>query len=615
MPQKPKRSDLLKKPLRAKFKLEGARAIDEEARTVEIAFSSDAEVEQWWRTILVLEHTAEACDLGRLNNGAIVLFNHQRDKYVGVVESARVDADGKGRAVVRFGRGKFAEEIFRDVSDGIIRKVSFQFDVHELKLVETRDDDVDVYRATKWEPYEISFVTIPLDDSVGVGRGSGAPDNLNQEARDMPVPEPTKATPPAAPPVDVAAERQKAQEEERSRTADLLALGRSYNAQEDAERFVSEGKTTDQFRQFLLEKLDGARQTPSKDELNAPVGLTEKEIARYSFIKVIRALDPNNRRAQEEAAFEFEVSAAAAAKLGRDAQGVVVPVEVLTAPVSRTYSTDTAAAPHGGATVGTSLLASSFIEMLRKRCLLMQMGTQLGGLVGNVDIPKQVGGATAYVVGEDNDAQESEGDFGSLALTPYTIGALSQISRRLLMQSSLDVEALVRADLAKAVGLKMDNLGFYGTGADEPTGIKATSGVNAIAIAASLAPTFRELVQLESEVSADDADVESMAYILNARMRGHCKTTPKFANTEATIWEPGNTVNGYRAGVTNQVLDSDVFFGNWADMLIALWGGLELTLDPYTGSAAGRLRIIAMQDMDLGTRHAESFCVGTYTAG
>lgn len=610
MPQKPT-IDEIRSCMRAAFPVEAIRSVDEESRKVEVAFSSDAELEQWWRTILVLEHSRDAVRLDRLNNGGPALFNHDRSAHIGVVEEARIDADGKGRAVIRFSESPLGEEKFRDVQSGVLRHVSVGFSVHSTKLVEEREDGFDVYRATDWEPYEISFVTIPLDDKVGVGRTFDAPEEkkTKMEERHMPAPAPEVTH--GTTPVDVGAERDAAVKAERERSNVLLELGREYNAPEDAARFVSEGKSADEFRQYLLKTLDSRGSKPTPDEMSEPVGLSDKDIARYSFVKVLRALDPNNAKARREAAFELEASEAAAARLGRDAEGIVVPPEVLTAPVSRAYDTGTGSAPHGGSLVGTDLLAGSFIEMLRRRTLLLQNGTKLAGLVGNVAIPKQNAGATAYVVGEDTDITESDGDFGQVGMTPHTIGALSEISRRLLMQGTPDVEMLVRSDLAQALGLKMDHLGFYGTGTNEPTGIKNTDGVNAVTFATAGKPTFAEILKMETEVAADDADVESMLYLLNARMRGHCKGTPKFTNTEATIWEPGNTVNGYKVGVTNQIAANDAFFGNFADLIVGLWGGLELTLDPYTHSSKGRLRIVAMQDFDVALRHGESFCVGT----
>ena len=76
------------------------------------------------------------------------------------------------------------------------------------------------------------------------------------------------------------------------------------------------------------------------------------------------------------------------------------------------------------------------------------------------------------------------------------------------------------------------------------------------------------------------------------------------------IWEPGNTVNGYRTEVTNQIVTGDVFFGNFADLIVGLWGGLDLTVDPYSLSKSGGLRIVVFQDVDFAVRRVESFCLG-----
>ena len=603
--------DAVQECRRAYFPVDNIRAVDEEKRTVEVAFSSDAELEQWYRTALVLEHTEKAVRLKRLNDGGAVLFNHKRDDHIGVVESARIDADGKGRAVLRFGSGKLAEEKFNDVRDGILKHISVGFDIHEVKLVETREEDLDIYRATDWEPYEISFVTIPLDHSVGVGR-----DHTKQEERQMPVPNigEEKGKGSGTPSVDESAVREKTLKIERERIDSLLFLGREYNAPDDAAKYVSEGKTPDQFRQFLLESLDarGKAGAATPDEMNDPVGLTEREIKNYSFLKALRALDPNDSEGQRDAGFELEVSRATAKRMGRTAQGIMVPPEVLMA--KRGYTTGTDVAPHGGLTVDTTLMTSSFIEMVRNSCVLMQVGTKLAGLVGDIAIPKQIAGAQGYVVGETEDAQESEGDLGQVKMSPTTIGAYTDISRRLLMQSSMDVEAFVRKDLASALGLKTDHLGYYGTGGDEPLGIMNTTGVNIVNFATPYKPTYGEFVQMESEISADNADVSAMLYLFAARMRGHCKTALKFPGTAETIWESGNTVNGYNTGITNQIANEDSLFGNFADLVVGLWGGLDLTLDPYSKSKSGCLRIIAMQDVDYAIRRSESFCVGKKAA-
>ena len=115
---------------------------------------------------------------------------------------------------------------------------------------------------------------------------------------------------------------------------------------------------------------------------------------------------------------------------------------------------------------------------------------------------------------------------------------------------------------------------------------------------------------METEISADNADVASMAYVADSHFRGHAKTTLRHEGVAGTIWEVGNTVNGYRTEITNQIRRGDVFMGNFADLVILMWGGLELRADPYSKSLSGTLRITAFQDVDFILRRTESFCLG-----
>jgi HK97 family phage major capsid protein len=162
------------------------------------------------------------------------------------------------------------------------------------------------------------------------------------------------------------------------------------------------------------------------------------------------------------------------------------------------------------------------------------------------------------------------------------------------------------------LALTIDSAAFYGTGlSNAPTGIKPAAGVLSQSFVA-VQPTFAELVAMESLVSAQNTDVASMAFVANPSTRGMAKTALKFptgSTNGGTIWENG-TMNGYRTEITNQITSGDVFFGNFADFIIGLWGGLEITVDPYSNSTKGRLRIVCMQDVDFAVRRAQSFVYG-----
>lgn len=396
---------------------------------------------------------------------------------------------------------------------------------------------------------------------------------------------------------------------EKERVATIIKLGEEYNAKEKALDFVKDNKTVDQFKDELL-KGQSIDQKPLNS--NFGVGLTLDEARNFSFVNLINALaNPTDRSAQDLAQKEFEMCAKAKEKYGAKNKGLVIPVEALVAPALPKASLDTTA---GGATIETKLLTGSFIDLLRNKSVIMQLARQLTGLVGNIDIPKQTAGASAYWVGEDTAPTTSNATFGTLQLRMKTVAANTYITRTMLKQSSMDLENFVRQDIALALALAIDKAAFYGTGTtNQPKGIKNTDGINVVKFAAAQ-PTYAELVQMETEIGADNAAVEDMAYVFNAKTKGHCKTTLKSTGVSGYIWESDNKVNGYKALVTNQIADGDVFLGNFADLILGMFGGLELIVDPYTYSNKGGVQITAFQDVDYGARHAASFCLGANTA-
>lgn len=594
--------------------------INADARTAELAFSSETPYERWWG-IEVLDNTASAVRLGRLSSGGPLLMDHDTRDQVGVIESVRIDADRVGRAVVRFGKSARAEEVWQDVQDGIRRNVSVGYAIHKATLVETSDTGLDTYRVTDWEPLEISLVSVPADATVGIGRsaadGSDNPiQTIVTESKMSETITPAAPAVPAAAAIDHAAiERaaaERAAQDYTKRAADIIAIGEMF-AKHGGERKAAEalraGKTVEQFRADMLQHM-ASQPIPTAD-----IGMTDKEARSYSFLRALNAMaNPGDRKAQELAAFEREASEAVAAKQGRAARGFYVPTEVQRRDLNVTTATA------GGHTVATNLLAANFIELLRNKMALTGLGAQfLSGLVGNIAIPRQTGGATAYWVAESGAPNESQAAFDQVTMSPKTVGAYSDISRKLLLQSSIDVEGFVRNDLATVLALAIDSAAINGTAADnQPRGLLATSGIGDVAGgAAGAAPTWANMVELESDVAIANADVGTMGYLTNAKVRGKLKTTSKVSGQNGFIWEDG-MVNGYTAAVSNQVpsnltkggsgaVCSAIIFGNWSDMIIGQWGTLDLMVDPYSGSTSGTVRVVALQDVDIAVRHAVSF--------
>lgn len=569
-----------------------AKIIDEEKRTVQIAVSSETPVARSFGDE-ILDHSENSIDLEFLRSGrAPLLLDHDMEKQIGVVES--VDLDGSARrlrARVRFGRSALAQEVFQDVVDGIRANISVGYRVNKMEKDSTKKD---AYRVRSWSPLEVSVVSIPADPSVGVGRSAAAP-----EPEPKSEPSIIRKDIKMSEEVNLDAVRAEAAKAAARNAADIIALGAKHNKRDMAEAAVREGKSIEQFRGELLDAIG------DKPLDNKEIGLTAPERKRFSLVRAIHAMaNPTDRRAQDAAAFEFEASAAAAQVYGRTAQGLMIPMEVLS-----TWKRDLNTGDDNEL-VATDLRAGDFIDVLRNASSVMQAGARMiTGLSGNVAIPKKTAAsAAAWIATEGGASSESEPTFGQVTMAPKTLGAFTDMTRQMILQSSLDVEALVRDDLTMALALAIDDGALEGAGTSgAPTGIKNTVGVNKPTSFAAAIPTFAEVVALETAVAQDNALLGNLAYITDAGTFGGLKTQTKDAGSGQFVVEPGGTMNGYRSIVSNQVTSGDVYFGNFADLLIGMWGGLDITVDPYTASTSGTVRIVALQTVDVAVRHAESF--------
>ena len=595
------------------------RSLDE--RTFEFPFSSEYPVTRYFGSE-VLSHDSKAPNFMRLNDGAPFLFNHNPDKVLGVVERAYLDEDKKrAYAKIRFSRSDFAKQYLDDVKDGILRGISFGYSIDE---VEQREEGV---LATSWTPHELSLVSIPADPTIGIGRSllseepampesSQAEDTTITNEAPVEKQETRSAVTTASTPAPAMEEqtpnleviRSEAKKAEKDRVAAINALGAQHRMADLAQELVDGDSSIDEARAAFLEKL-GTRQVEqpirSADVTSNDVGLSQKEIKRFSFVRALNYLaNPGDQSARREAEFEIEVGQAASKQYERSSNGIVVPNEVL----RRDLNVGTATA--GGNLVDDVLLSGSFIDLLRNRLALADAGmTTLTGINGNISIPKQGSSATAYWVGEGSSPTESQQTIEQVNLSPKTCGAFVDYSRKLLLQSSIDVEQMVRDDLARVLALELDRVGLNGSGSsNQPLGLINTTGIGTQTI--TTFGTFAEYIGMETDVAVANADAGSLRYIINASARGALKSTEKATNTGMFVYE-NDEINGYPVTVTNQLANNDALFGDFSQLIMAMWSGLDLTVDPYAGATAGTVRIIALQDVDFAVKQPGAFCYGT----
>lgn len=597
-------------------------AIDEAARTVSLSFSSETPVARWFGNE-VLDHTPGSVMLGRLQNAGPLLLDHDPCEQIGVVESVSLGADRMGRAQVRFSRSEDAEAIFQDVRDGIRQHVSVGYRVHKMVLDST-DGDTETYRATQWEPLEISIVSIPADTAVGIGRAAptdqpfetlieGGTRALTAPAP-TPAPETTTMTAPDITVIDNA--RADAITQERTRTAEIIALGEAHAARGGdklAAQYLRDGKSVEEFRAALL---DVVAKAPATDT----VQLNQREAQDYSYVRAIAAALAR-AEGQKASGLEVEVSQDIERNIPANYKrngGIFVPLSVRSAISEALYNTS----GKGASTVFTQ--AGEFIDMLRNASVAVGLGARvISGLTGPVSFPSQTGGVSVSWVAENSgtNVTASNATLSSVSLSPKTLQGTTAFSRQLMAQSSLDVEAFIRGDLAAAHALAWDVAVMHGAGSgNEPTGIYAAGSVNAVAMGG--VPTFGKLIDMVTEVLKDNALAGSLAFATTPGMAGKLAQTVVAASTDTRmIWDgklDAGTLAGYTARASNQVSatlgggsEHGLIFGNWSDALIGMWGALELVVDPYSLKKQGMIEVTSFQLCDIALRHPQSFCKAT----
>ncbi len=580
------------KKLKPQFREIEIKSFDEENRTIDLSFSSEDPYERYWG-VEILDHSAKSVDMSRLNNSAPLLFNHDRDVVLGVVESAKIE-NKRGIATVRFGNSAKANEVFSDVVDNIMKNVSVGYQINEMTL-ESKEGSVDTYRVTSWQPFEISIVSIPADTTVGIGRGSE--DLTESDVNIINIIKPKEEESKEMDPKELEAQKETAKKEaraaEKARVKEITAIANKHGLEDEAQKALDDDMSVDDFRVLALERLGKTKQIDTK----ANDVLDEDEVRAYSLSRAIRAAITKD---WSKAKVELDASNKVAKLLGKDSRGFYIPHQILQRELTTTG---------GAALIDTTDGGASFIDILRNKLALAKMGaTVLGGLSGNVAIPKKTGSTTAYWIAEGEDVTGSDLTLGMLNLSPKTVSAKTAYSRQMLLQGNPSIEALVMNDLADVIALAIDAAGLNGSGANgQPTGILNTTGINAVDCSTAAGGlTFAKAVELETGIASGNADVDNMNYIAGASVTGKLKTTPVAAGNPKMILENGE-VNGYKHTRSNQVPANTLVFGDFTQLIFALWGGLDIMIDEYANADAGGIVIRAFQSLDVGVRESASF--------
>lgn len=684
------------KPLTRAFRIDTTQAetsvVDIAARTMRLSFSSEEPVDMGWCTE-ILSHAKGAVKVAGRQQTMPLLFNHNMNDLLGIVEAIEVGPDKRGYAVIRFGKDERGEWAMQQAADGILINASFMYRVYKYE----EDTQSETITATLWEPFEISLVTVPADASVGVGRAAGDNENDVEISQRQPptetlekpesaqagfiLPDESRNNTAAAETLEgttmnkrhilqdkandgtggsagatLSAEeitriqneiRAQAIGDERARATEVEAMCRTHKLDENFRNTLINGNfDIAECRGRVLVELGNRGKQAPLGSLSADMGLTDKEQRNYSLMRAVNAIVSGSWK---EAGFEKEVSEEIAKRNQRDNSGTsfFMPNDLPYAPTrehlralnavngrnrnSQRAIYQVGTAGQGGNLVETDLLAESFIEVLRNMTVTSALGaTYLPGLVGNVDIPRQISATGTYWVGESTALTEAEATFDKVSLRPKTIGALSKISRLMLLQATPAIEMLARRDLMSVGALAIDLAALSGAGTGgSPTGIVNQAGVGSVVGGAAGANlSFDHIIQLQYATKFANAPQSSAGFALNSKSIGYLATLK--ATTGQYLWDP-------QGGLTNESPDrlkgrpyaesqqlrsnlskstsngicSELIYGNWQELLIGEWGVTEIALNPYdsTGFANGDVILRMFQTIDIAVRHGASFAV------
>jgi HK97 family phage major capsid protein len=445
-------------------------------------------------------------------------------------------------------------------------------------------------------------------------------------------PEGAVAAPPAASGAQVTHDGRAA---ERTRINGITAIYHQHRCGEiDPEgkvlgEFTNSDRTVEDMQAWILENRYKAKPVA----LDPAIGMSNAEVKRYSLVNAIRCLSEPGGRLQ---GLEAEASAAVAKKLRQQPKGFFVPHDIaarsvaeaqglgaaqmisLAAGLGRLRGPRAALLPSpgtaGGFTIGTDVLGSSLIELLRNKQLVASLGARvLSGLIGDVAIPRHTGGATAYWTDAAGTTTSSDQTFGQLGLTPHKLGASTPYSKQLLAQSSIDVEAFVREDLMTVLAIEKDRACLNGLGAaGQPLGIINTSGIGAVTFGA--AATRLKAIEFQTDVASGNASMGALAYVTTPAVAGKWMGIDEASSTAQWLWKGGldeGIVVGRPAYSTNQVPSDLVIYGNWNDFIIADWDGIDVVVNPYSLDTSHQVRVTVHMMTDNGIRHVASFSVST----
>lgn len=636
----------------------------------EIAFSSTLPYQrQFWdeqnQEMVVLDeilvHTPEAVDLSRLNNNAPLLFNHNFDNHIGVVCNARIDADNVGRALVKFSKhGTLANDIRNKVIEGTMEKISVGYDIKEYHIDYTKGQLI----VTKWEPYELSFVTVPADDTVGLNRSLntitvnlGAKRDMTkeqiEEIKEEQEPAQVEETPVEEnkePEVEETQERQVEENKEDENLEDGKDAKHPESVDDDSstvrEEEVKEEREAAPVEEEKTEEV-AERSEEDEEEIRAiarELNIDDEELKRALAIKdmtpeafrtkalnnitnaqrnneqinkeknmektfdlnnVIRSLVDGAALGANEAEYSA-MAAGAAMQRGRAARGgsVFVPAAAMRAAAAGNTKADLTAI------TDEKLLTESYIEMLLPASCLGRLGvTVLSGLNSPIAVPKMTASSVEAFgfVDENGSAPESKATFSNVKMSPKTFAGGNPISRASIKQVP-GIATLITDHINKAVRIKLEQLILSDKDNTRgPAGL-VKQLVDGGRVTKKAAFSYKDFLKEIAALTDAGVPAQSIKFAMSGATAAELESTLKDNGVSGYIIENGKLA-GYDV-VTSGVIPADhIVLGDFSGIMIGEWGGLELDMDDTTYRAQSAIVPRIWVDLDFTVVQPEALKV------
>lgn len=593
----------------------------------------------------VLEISDAAIDFSRLvDNRSPLLFEHDRERQLGVVERAWIE-DSRLYVTCKFSSNSFPQSILRDIRDGIRRNVSFGYIVQEITLDRETEDGIPIVHVVRYLPYEVSIVSIPQDATVGIDRAFESidecevPEEKEDKTKDAEDPatetseksNDEKAAPEAAPenseqkaeeaPETKCAEEDsketracEEQEEKRSQeeheedstestqdieeaedaekkaraaeVQEIRSLSELTNTKELAEKFISENRSLDEF------KVEIKSLSTESNVTNKPTNKTmEKKLSLTKLLRGYTSKAPADFIESEE----YKMNEEAKRSMGVSDYDIVLTPEML-----RAFD-------------GTEALnqidyrPDLYTNFLRPESVLAKTGARVASVTGpSISFAVATSGLNAGWVGINGEVPSATMDFALKTMTPKKAGAYVDISHQSLIQDDPSATAIVMDDIVKAIDQVLDEGAVKGTGADgQPTGVAATSGINTVAVADVF--SLSGVYEMERKIRESN-DFGNLKWVMNAKNSYKFKTTPYSAVEQNKMLEEEGKIIGYDVVICNALDDNTIILGNFDELVMANFRGLMLKVVEDAALARKQaVEIVAHADVDFLVRRPRSF--------